>query len=82
MSNPTPSFITHPNAPAKPVVPAPKPAAPKPAVQAPTVAASIGHLKYSKPGNNPPAPPAITVPTVNGVPQTDLPHMPPGYSYR
>jgi hypothetical protein len=43
---------------------------------------SFGSLRYAKAGNNPPAPPAITIPTVNGVPQTELPHMPPGYSYR
>ena|ERR1035437_2713267 len=43
---------------------------------------TLGSLKYAKPGNNPPVPPAITIPTVNGVPQTELPHMPPGYSYR
>lgn len=125
MSNPTPSFVTHPVKPVAPFAKAPFAKAPLPAVKpAPaslsasygypetssygrdvsanrwpyastdygypesssrwpsTAANSFVNLKYAKSGNNPPAPPAITTPTVNGVIQTELPHMPPGYSYR
>ena len=76
MSNPTPSFVTHPVMPVKAPAPAPvaKPAA-KPMPK-------LNPVQALNPAADPPKFPPITVPTVNGVPQTELPHPPPGYSYR
>jgi hypothetical protein len=75
---PPPRLVTTPGDPAPPFVPvAPIPEVPDSYYGSASLYGSETYgLGYAKPGNNPPVPPPITVPTVNGVPQTELPHVP------